>query len=197
MVSRRLRLFLRLCARSFEKNTKPWRNQAGAIRKYWYVYGGKAALFRSPYLHIAVFIFIFGVVFGGISSKGAEIAVSVIPNILGFTIGAMAIVLSMSSTSPFVHLAEEGEIKSFFMRIVAILVHFVIVQACALIFGIIGKTVPSSIASVFDYLAYLFLIYAVTSAISVAVQLFLAAQALNASASIQSKDQDTPPNSRD
>lgn len=103
----------------------------------------------------------------------------------------MAIVLSIASTKIFVNLAEDGEPKSFFMRLMANLVHFVSMQVIALSFGIIGKIGPEGNIKVFaDYAALFFLYYSVLTSMAVAIQLFLTSQAFNAYASISPRDDD-------
>lgn len=108
-------------------------------------------------------------------------AVSVIPNLLGFTVGAMAIVLAFSSAPIFKMLAQDGDPRSYFMGLTANLVHFIIVQACALVVGIVGKSIGNK---VIDSVALFFLFYGVLVTVSAGIQLFQTASLYNADASI-------------
>jgi hypothetical protein len=108
-------------------------------------------------------------------------AVSVIPNLLGFTVGAMAIVLAFSSAPIFKMLAQDGDPRSYFMRLTVNLVHFIVVQASALIFGIVGKATGNSVVDVF---ALFFLFYGVLVTVSAGIQLLQTAGLYNQHASL-------------
>jgi hypothetical protein len=109
-------------------------------------------------------------------------AISVIPNLLGFTVGAMAIVLAFSSAPIFKMLAQDGDPRSFFMRLTANLVHFIVVQASALIIGIVGKATGNS---TIDGFALFFLFYGVLVTLSAGIQLLQTASLYNAHASLE------------
>jgi hypothetical protein len=115
----------------------------------------------------------------------------VIPNLLGFTVGAMAIVLAFSSAPIFKMLAHDGDPKSYFMSLTANLVHFIIVQACALIIGIIGKATGNDII---DGFALFFLLYGVLVTVSAGIQLLQTASLYNSHASL-SNPTPAPPKS--
>jgi hypothetical protein len=115
-----------------------------------------------------------------------EIAVAVLPNLLGFTVGALAIVLAFSSADIFKTIAEGGRPKSFFMKLTANLVHFILVQVLALLTGIVAKIVGGR---ALDYVALFFLFYAVLIVFSAAVQLFQTAGIYNMRASLLKNDE--------
>jgi hypothetical protein len=115
----------------------------------------------------------------------SDIAVGVLPNLLGFTVGALAIVLAFSSADIFKLLAEEGEPTSFFLTLTSNLVHFILVQVVALTTGIVAKIVD---VRALDILSLLLLIYAVLVILSAAFQLFQTARIYNAKASIPLKE---------
>src|SRR6202035_2790028 len=130
----RARVQLALFTARSEILTSSWKGQAQTVRRYWIIYGGYRALLGSPYLHIALAL-------SGIClwlwaqnaqheylAKASDIAIAAIPNLLGFTVGAFAIVLAFSSAKIFKTLAEEGEPLSFFMKLTANLVHFILIQ---------------------------------------------------------------------
>jgi hypothetical protein len=163
-----------------------WKGQGKTLSNYWKVYGGLGALLRSPYLQISALLTVLCVAFWS-KADGAvhayDISVGVLPNLLGFTVGALAIVLAFSSADIFKLLAEEGEPTSFFLTLTANLVHFILVQVVALTTGIVAKIVD---VRELDILSLLLLIYAVLVTLSAAFQLFQTARIYNAKASIPS-----------
>lgn len=110
--------------------------------------------------------------------------VSVIPNLLGFTMGGMAIVLAVASSSIFVRLAEDGEPKSFFIRMIAGFLHYIISQAIALLLCFFMYSWASWIW-ISNVVAGTAVIYCVLTPISVGVQLFQMARIYNANAGIK------------
>ncbi len=117
----------------------------------------------------------------GYVGAASDISISVLPNLLGFTVGALAIVLAFSSASIFETIAQKGEPKSFFMSLTANLVHFIAVQVIALMFGIVAKITG---IRWLDDAALFFLIYAVLVIFSAATQLFETARIYNMKASV-------------
>jgi hypothetical protein len=159
----------------------PWRNQIKTLSHYWKIYGGIYSLFKSPYLHLAIALSAVLAYSSYGEIKAAGLAVSVIPSLLGFTVGALAIVLAFSSAKIFTTLAEEGDPKSFFMTLTAALVHFIVVQVSALVVGIVTQIVGSDLL---ELLTLFFLFYAIFTALAAGVQLFNTAIIYNASSSI-------------
>ncbi len=165
---------------------RQWRNQLKTIKHYWNVYGGWWALLRSPYLQTAcvltaICIWWWPETKNGYVGNASDIAISVLPNLLGFTVGALAIVLAFSSANIFKTIAESGNPRSFFITLTANLVHFISVQILALICGIMAKMLGLRIL---DMLALLLLIYAVLVVFSAAIQLFETALIYNMKASL-------------
>lgn len=120
--------------------------------------------------------------------KASDLVVSAIPNLLGFTVGALAIVLAFSSAEIFKILAEDGDPQSYFMKLTSNLVHFIMVQVLALICGIVARITDSR---ALDVLSLFFLFYAVLVTFSAALQLFLTAQVYNAHTSIDNDHDET------
>jgi hypothetical protein len=177
----------------FDFLTSSWKGQSEAISGYWIIYGGTRALLKSPYLHVA---FVLSAVcvwrWAAIEqmenvTRASDIAISAIPNLLGFTVGALAIVLAFSSAKIFKTLAEEGAPFSFFMKLTANLVHFILVQVLALVCGIIAKITD---ARALDVVTLILLFYAILCTLSAALQLFQTAVIYNAHASLDAADKD-------
>jgi hypothetical protein len=184
-ILRRLRRFLQPSGFSFNK---PWKNQTAAISHYWTIYGGFKALILSPYIHLSALLTIICYEFWAPKITASEIAVGVLPNLLGFTVGALAIVLAFSSAPVFETLAEKGNPQSFFMKLTASLIHFILAQVIALVAAIVGRITESPSL---DVLALFLLFYAVMVTFAAGLQLFLTAVIYNAKASMGNKPKST------
>ena len=165
---------------------RPWVNQARTVNHYWKIYGGFKALLLSPYLHISLILTFVCCHFWGTKGTASEIAVGVLPNLLGFTVGALAIVLAFSSAPVFETLAEHGQPQSFYMKLTSSLIHFILVQVLALTSAIVGRITENSVV---DVLALFLLFYAVLVTFAAGIQLFLTAIIYNAKASLDTEDE--------
>lgn len=138
----------------------------------------------SPYVHISLLLTALCYPFWSAQTKAADITLSAVPNLLGFTVGALAIVLAFSSQEMFSTLAEEGDPKSFFMDITTSLLHFILVQVLALIFGILAKVTDARLLDIFSLF---FLFYAVLSTFAAGIHLFRTAVIYNTKARITAR----------
>ena len=76
-----------------------WKSVKEVFASYWSKYGGFKSLLLSPYFQTAILITLLTVGFWfGISTKWWERVISVIPNLLGFTLGGFAIFLRAFKT---------------------------------------------------------------------------------------------------
>ncbi|MCK1541594.1 hypothetical protein IVB12_06260 [Bradyrhizobium sp. 179] len=100
------------------------------------------------------------------------------PNLLGFSIGAMAVVLAFPTTSVFKIITENGREDSYYLDLVAKFVHFVLVQVSALVFALFAT---ASSFFLFSYFALLGLFYAAGTGVMTAIALFEVAIFYNAS----------------
>lgn len=158
--------------------SKPWLGQWGVLRDYWSLYGGWRALVTSPYAQVSL---AFGIIVDLCSAQAFDPAastISIVPNVLGFTVGALAIILAFSSAPFFTFLTEEGENRSLFMKTVANFVHFIIVQVLALLEAILTLAHPNWL---FKLLSSILLSYAIATTFSIVIQLFQMATVFNAS----------------
>jgi hypothetical protein len=178
--------FSQACAAFFEQ----WTGLSRSIRQYWFTYGGLRSILRSPHVHVSFLLTITCIAFGIPDVRAADIALGAVPNLLGFTVGALAIVLAFSSADIFRALAEDGKPTSFFMTLTANLTHFVSVQVLALIIAALAKFTG---VRLLDYIALFFLFYAVLVTFATALQLFHTARIYNANASIPDRGKPSPP----
>src|SRR5687768_6239160 len=73
------------------------RSPSISLQKYWSAYGGRAALFRSPFFHVAVavgFLCLPLVINWG---DWAGKILGVVPNLLGFSLSGFAILLALGT----------------------------------------------------------------------------------------------------
>jgi len=161
---------------------------------YWKLYGGASALFLSPYFHIAVAIGAICYPLWWRSADWAAMALGSIPNLLGFSVGAFAIILSMGHVSLDL-LKNPKEVKSRYLGVVVSFVHFIIVQASALIVAIVGKAWGGK---AIGFIGCTLFVYAIILALAAALRLFRLARIYNqvrVSAPAQSRadDEASPP----
>lgn len=109
---------------------------------YWTAYGGWGAWVRSPFLWLSVALLVPTYNFW-FTKPWWDQVISVLPNLLGFTLGGFAVFLSLgdekfksviSGADP----AENGA-PSPYLAICASFLHFVLVQGVALLFAIVVK----------------------------------------------------------
>ena len=146
---------------------------------YWQVYGGFKSLIVSPWLWLAVAVTFFCWPF---SSQGGWIgaAFSILPSLLGLSIGAMAITLAFPTTSIFNLLAENGRENSYYLDVASKFLHFVLVQVTALLFCFFASAYPAKLTNI---VAFLMTSYAILTAAATATTLYGVAQVYNKSAS--------------
>lgn len=111
-----------------------------------------------------------------IKTDGSELSISIVPGLLGFSLGAFAIVLAFPTSKMFDIISERGRTDSYYMDLSSKLVHFILVQILALLIAIIAKTYPALLTNM---LSFLFLIYSLLTALITAFSLFGVAQIYN------------------
>ncbi len=139
--------------------------------RYWRIYGGWRALATSPYLIMALALT--GVCYPFWSKPGtasADMAVTIIPSIMAFSLGGMAIVLAFSGGRFLNVIRQNGTEKSLFMTVIANFFHFLTVQTLALVSAMIVLAFPSD--KIPSGIAFFFLAYSVTTAVASAAALF-------------------------
>lgn len=120
-----------------------WKQLYDFLRLYWRAYGGWVDLFKSPYLHIALLITI---ACYGLWSRPDwwDVALTINPSILGFTLGGFAILLATATDKFGAILAkarrvEEDPVESPLAKLGGAFVHFILVQFISIIIAIIAK----------------------------------------------------------
>lgn len=161
--------------------SKAWRNQGKLYKAYWSLYGGWSGLFCSPHLHVSIALALVCWFTSGGTKNLVTNAQSILPNLLGFTIGAMAIVLAVASSSVFTFLSQKGNPASFFMKMTANFVHYITVQVVCLTLAIVFAGTESNVAG---FVVGVLMFYAILVSAAVGIQLFQMARIYNAHASL-------------
>jgi hypothetical protein len=110
---------------------------ASRIRRYFRAYGGWSAIFRSPLFLVAVSVAALSYGNWSESDKWAGTSQSLIPNLLGFSLGTYAILFSLMTGRLKRALKAEKNDRgvSFLDEINATFFHFILVQVSALIWA--------------------------------------------------------------
>ena len=142
---------------------------------YWQAYGGWKAVLRSTAVWFSV---VFTILCAPAWSKGQwpDATLSALPSLLGFSLGAMGIILAFPSSPLFKLFAERGRTDSYYLDLASRFVHFIFIQVIALLFALVGK---SYLIYFLSFVGFFFLVYAVTSAAFAALSLFGVAQVHN------------------
>ena len=171
------------------------------IRRYWRNYGGFSALFSSPYFYFSV---VFGVLFFPYDfDKGNEwwqIAMDILPNVVGFSLGGYAIFLAFGDEKfkrliavkdeDAVDVGKSNEKPSPYLSFSVAFLHFTLMQLFALFLALAGNSltlvpgkyadlgipwveVVSDVASyAFGLLAYTVFVYALSLAVAATFSIY-------------------------
>lgn len=117
------------------------------VAEYWGTYGGKAELFRSPYLYFAILLV--PATYGIWSKHGWwSDVLSIIPGLMGISLAAFTLFLSAGSEKFREIIAGEDEAEassditqpSPFRKTASVFLHFLVVQIVAIILAFIAKS---------------------------------------------------------
>ncbi|MFA7455791.1 MAG: hypothetical protein WCZ10_15150 [Desulfobulbaceae bacterium] len=145
-----------------------WPKQA--LRIYWDAYGGVSALRTSAYLWFSVALALFCLFFKAPDFSWSDAALSIVPDLLGFSLGGYAIMVGFGDTEFLEALRgkeEEGK-PSPYMKLNATFLHFIIVQAITLVFALIAKALDIASWDVVAFLGLLLLIYTTMTIVAAA-----------------------------
>jgi hypothetical protein len=145
------------------------------LKGYWAAYGGWKAVIKSPAVLASLVISLLSFPYWKCGTW-PELSTSIVPNLLGFTLGAMAVVLAFPSTKIFKIIVEDGARDSYYIDLSSKFVHFIFVHVISIILAILGKSytvIPLS------FVGFFFLCYAVLCAAMTGLALFGVAQIFN------------------
>ncbi len=141
------------------------------LQSYWIQYGGIKALITSPFLHVSILITILCYPLW-FNQQWWENVISIMPNLLGFTLAGYAIWLAIGDGKFREILSGSTEEKtSPFMSLNYSFLHFIFIQILALIYAILvsgfsawGDFWPKEVVKITGLIGYLLFIYAIFSA---------------------------------
>lgn len=156
---------------------------------YWQAYGGWRAIYASPFFFLSIVLLVLTVRFWFVDQWWDQ-TLSVMPNLLGFTLGGFAVFLGFGDEK-FKSLiagqdgATPGE-SSPYMEVCSAFLHFVLIQVFALIAAVIAKAlyfVPEGwLASIWTFvspvrwivggLGYWLFLYGICLAAAAAIAIF-------------------------
>lgn len=155
------------------------------ILTYWILYGGRRALLTSPYLWLSI---VFSLLlcplwwpYSANSAAWADLALSILPNMLGFSMGGMAILLAFSDCIVFRTISESGKPNSFFMSTIANFFHIIFVQVLAIIVSFLDMAFHLLITSA---VGFSLLMYSILLVVAIAGQLLHFGRVFNAAGSL-------------
>lgn len=163
--------------------------------KYWCAYGGFTALIKSPYLHIACVLL--ALTFKTWTSVNWwDISISVLPNLLGFTLGGFAVFLAFGDDNFRAMLIDSSDDEedeedanssgsSLYVELCSTFVHFIVVQIVAFFAALVSKSLNfefswnpylrpyiDCMTQIFWGLGFLIFLYAMTSILAATMHLF-------------------------
>ncbi|MGZ4953596.1 MAG: hypothetical protein ACXV8Q_00670 [Methylobacter sp.] len=123
-----------------------YKGVARIIGRYWSAYGGWWGLLTSPYFHFSILVTLV-LHDSWLNSSWYSIPISVLPNLIGFSLGGLAIWLAFGDDR-FRNLLldkEESEKHSAYVVTSSSFVHFVFIQFSALLFAICAQALNYSV----------------------------------------------------
>lgn len=154
--------------------------------EFWSLYGGIRSLITSIYFGCAIIIttFSFGL---WIKPGWWDIVIGAIPTLLGFTLAGLAVFMSMDSGfSKVIAGGSKPKSPSPFLSLISSFVHFILVQAIALIYALISKSLNFTLSNMPEWyyramsfmtpaagaVGFLIFIYAITLVVAATFSIF-------------------------
>lgn len=164
------------------KLRRPYKGVAKIFGRYWRTYGGSRALLVSPYLHVSVVLLclLYPIWF---DPSWWELPISVMPSVLGFSLGGYAIWLAIGDDRfrQIVAKTDEGEPVSMFMSVNASFVHFIVLQFASILLALLGASVapdtpmpsgPAVTLIILGGIGFLVFLYALMAALAALMAIF-------------------------
>jgi len=166
--------FLQRCKQVYFFITEPYRDLSQSVKLYWHSYGKWKSFILSPFLHLAFVISYLARPLWNPATNEASVwynlSLSVLPNLLGFTLGGYAILLAFGDSRFRDKISEQDEgddEPTLFMELNGTFVHFIILQAIAILLAVIG-TAGTIRTGLFAWFGFTCFLYTVLTAISAA-----------------------------
>ena len=156
-----------------------------AFQGYWKAYGGFWSLLRSTYFLVAIALTILcaklWIPVKGETLGWVQLTVDIIPSLLGFALGGMAIMLAFSSGKFLDAIRQKGKDDSYFLKMMASFFHFTIVLTGALVMAYLAQPgwLPNWINWGVSFLGFLLSIYGILLALSTVSSIWHTARIFN------------------
>ncbi|WP_419786879.1 hypothetical protein [Pseudodesulfovibrio sp.] len=128
------------------------------LRIYWEAYGGWSALFRSGFFWASLCVALVCTAFMTEKFSWHELAISILPDLLGFSLGGYVIMVGFGDVEFLEALrGRTSSSPSSYMKMNAAFVHFLVVQTTTLLLAIMSSSLGlSDIVSTFIGMFLLF-----------------------------------------
>lgn len=172
---------------------KQYRTLFDIVSTYWASYGGWVAVFYSPFFHLALLVTLITNNLW-LESDWGSLALSIMPSLLGFTLGGYALLVTISDKEFFDILIDnqnQSEKPSPFLELNSSFVHFIILQIVSIILAVLhqGNAIPDIVienkfalnvllhlyhylALFFDFLGFLVFSYALSTSFAIVLAIF-------------------------
>lgn len=162
-----------------------------AFSTYWKAYGGWFALLTSPYLWLSgIFAAACKPIWFDQRESGfawLEWTFAVLPSMVSFSLGAMAIFLALSNRI-FLRLVRQGGAeKSYLMVVAAAFFHFIVVQFATLFSAVLASGYKNVF---FSGLTFWLFIYSLACGVAAAAALLDMAEIFNRLGSLDEKERE-------
>lgn len=156
---------------------------------YWRLYGGLPEVLSSKYFWFSLFFTLLCFPLWDLEAENqrtwASSAVEIIPSLMAFSLGAMAILLAFSNERFMARVQEQGKAKSLYMKATASFFHFILVQTASLFFVLLTQAYSVDVLSA---IGFFLMVYGMGVAISTAGILLRMAQIFNVIGALPKND---------
>ncbi|ENH2287126.1 MULTISPECIES: hypothetical protein [Vibrio harveyi group] len=162
----------------------------GILNRYWKAYGGFPAIFRSVFFYVAILLS--AILYPAWSQEGWwDTVLSVMPNLLGFTLGGFAMWVAIGDENFKATIAgtSSSDEPSPFMAVNATFAHFIFLQILSILLALVNKAYNITLSNDhilvviwgsyinqatlwFYYFSYFVFIYALLSSLASVIALF-------------------------
>lgn len=121
-------------------------------------------------------------------SVWTDVSVSILPSLMGFSIGGMAIFLSFSNSKFLNLIQKKGDPASLYMKICATFLHFILIQTLAIMFILFDKAAHYAcgglLRTAISGVGFFLFVYGVLGALAIGGLLLQMARIFNAQAGL-------------
>lgn len=156
-----------------------------AFQGYWKAYGSGWSLLRSTYFLLATIITILcyniWLPVKGKTAPWVQLTIDVVPSLLGFALGGMAIMLAFSTGRFLEAIKQGGKDDSYFMKIMASFFHFTLVLTAAILFSFLAQPgwLPLPVLWAVSMFGFFFSVYGILLTVATVASIWHTARIFN------------------